>query len=160
MCHDHKTWTSNNQTTGNAWYSQMSHFFMLFPTSGRVYIWRTSKEAYNPNAWFQQWNTWEVLWWFEQQYCGILLDPLLPFMAELLQGSVWTGWVIRCIPWFLNNNAVFQDNGSFTQLELFSHGLKSIKVNFNIIPCQHSRHILTSLNHSGQFSTNISKAHN
>jgi hypothetical protein len=20
-------------------------------------------------------------------------------MAELLQGSMWTGWVIRCIPW-------------------------------------------------------------
>jgi hypothetical protein len=36
----------------------------------------------------------------------------------------------------------------FTQLELFSHGLK---VNFNIFPGQHSHQISTSLNHSGEF---------
>jgi hypothetical protein len=29
---------------------------------------------------------------------SILLVSLLPFTAELLQGSTWTGWVIRCIP--------------------------------------------------------------
>jgi hypothetical protein len=40
---------------------------------------------------------------------------------------------------------------AFTQLELVSHGLKSMKVNFNIFPCQHNHQILTSLNHSGQF---------
>jgi hypothetical protein len=44
-----------------------------------------------------------------------LLVPLLFFMDELLQGSAWTGWIIRCIPWsrsyFLpNNDAVFQDD--------------------------------------------------
>jgi hypothetical protein len=38
----------------------------------------------------------------------------------------------------------------FTQLELFSHGLKSMKVNFNIFPGQHNHQIWTSLNHSGQ----------
>jgi hypothetical protein len=36
-------------------------------------------------------------------------------MANLLQGSTWTGWVIRCIhtmiqTLFPNNNAVFQNN--------------------------------------------------
>jgi hypothetical protein len=38
-----------HQTTGNVcvlWSDESS--FTLFPTSGRVYIWRTSKEAYNP----------------------------------------------------------------------------------------------------------------
>jgi hypothetical protein len=30
---------------------------------------------------------------------GILLVPLLHFMAELLQGCTWTGWVIICILW-------------------------------------------------------------
>jgi hypothetical protein len=25
--------------------------------------------------------------------------PNLSFMAELLQGSMWTGWVIKCIPY-------------------------------------------------------------
>jgi hypothetical protein len=33
----------------------------------------------------------------------------------------------------------------FTQLELFSHGLKSMKVNFTIFPGQHNRKISTSL---------------
>jgi hypothetical protein len=38
-----------HQTTGNArviW-SNVSPF-TLFPTSGRVYVWRTPKEAYSP----------------------------------------------------------------------------------------------------------------
>jgi hypothetical protein len=37
------------------------------------------------------------------------------------------------------------------QLELFRHGLKSMKVNFSIFPGQHSHQISTILNHSGQF---------
>jgi hypothetical protein len=43
---------------------------------------------------------------------------------------------------FPNNDAVSQDdNPPFTQLELFSHGLKSMKVNFNIFPGQHNHQI-------------------
>jgi hypothetical protein len=41
----------------------------------------------------------------------------------------------------LNNDAVFQDNGLFTQLELFSHGLKSTKVSFNIFHDQRNHQI-------------------
>jgi hypothetical protein len=40
-----------HQTTGNAhmiWSDELA--FTLFPTSGRVYIWRTLKEAYNPEC--------------------------------------------------------------------------------------------------------------
>jgi hypothetical protein len=33
----------------------------------------------------------------------------------------------------------------FTQLELFMHGLKSMKANFNIFPDQHTHEIWTSL---------------
>jgi hypothetical protein len=37
-----------HQTTGNAHIILSEELsFMLFPTSGRVYIWRTPKEAYN-----------------------------------------------------------------------------------------------------------------
>jgi hypothetical protein len=39
------------QTTGNArviWSDESS--FMLFPTPGRVAVWRTPKEAYNPEC--------------------------------------------------------------------------------------------------------------
>jgi hypothetical protein len=44
---------------------------------------------------------------------------------------------------FPNNDAVSQDdNGPInTQLELFSHALKTINVNFNIFPGLHSHHI-------------------
>jgi hypothetical protein len=43
---------------------------------------------------------------------------------------------------FPNNNKVFKDNsGPFTQLELFNHGLKSMKVNFNTFPGQHNHQI-------------------
>jgi hypothetical protein len=40
-----------HQTTGNArvvWSDELP--FMLFPTSGRVYVWRTPNEAYNPEC--------------------------------------------------------------------------------------------------------------
>jgi hypothetical protein len=43
---------------------------------------------------------------------------------------------------FPNNDALFQDdNASFTQMKLFNHGLKNIKVNFNIFPGQHNHQI-------------------
>jgi hypothetical protein len=40
-----------------------------------------------------------VMVWAAISWYSILLVPLLPFMAELLQGYTWTGWVTRCIPW-------------------------------------------------------------
>jgi hypothetical protein len=43
---------------------------------------------------------------------------------------------------FSNNDAVFQDdNAPFTQLELFSPGLKSMKVYFSIFHRQHNHQI-------------------
>jgi hypothetical protein len=43
---------------------------------------------------------------------------------------------------FPNNDAVLQDDGApFTHLELFTHGLKSMKVNFNIYLGQHDHQI-------------------
>jgi hypothetical protein len=40
-----------------------------------------------------------VMVWATIPWYSILSRPLLPFMAELLKGSTWTGWVIMCIPW-------------------------------------------------------------
>jgi hypothetical protein len=76
------------------------------------------------------------------------VGPLLPLMAELLQGSTWTGWVIRCIPWskhYFRITMQFSKSTMppFTQLKLFNHGLKSMKANFNIFPSQHNHHIST-----------------
>jgi hypothetical protein len=47
-CHNHKTWISDNWKCMR--YSQDEFSFMLFATSGRVYVWRTLKEAYNPEC--------------------------------------------------------------------------------------------------------------
>jgi hypothetical protein len=70
------------------------------PTSGRVYVWRMPKEAYNLEYLVPRVKhrggfmiVWAAVSWY-----SIILVPLLPFMAELLQGNMWTGWVIRCIP--------------------------------------------------------------
>jgi len=46
-CNEHKTWTSGNWKKV-IWSDESS--FTLFPTSGRVYVWRTPEEAYNPNC--------------------------------------------------------------------------------------------------------------
>jgi hypothetical protein len=88
------------QTTGKVcmmWSDGSS--FMLFPMPGRVYVRRTSKDAYILECLvrFQQWNTGKFMMVFTAiSWYSI---PLLSFMAELLQGSTWTGWIIRCIPW-------------------------------------------------------------
>jgi hypothetical protein len=43
---------------------------------------------------------------------------------------------------FPNNDGVFQGNKpTFTQLQLFSHGLKSMKVNVSIFPGKHNLQI-------------------
>jgi hypothetical protein len=116
----------------------------LFPTWGKVYVWRISKEAYNPECQVPAVKHGEVLWWFWSavSWYSILLFPLLHFMAKILQGSTWTGFVIRCIPWLRHYLQIIQFSkmtvSPFTQLELFSHGLKSTKVHFSIIPGQQS----------------------
>jgi hypothetical protein len=91
-----------HETTGNAlvkWSDESS--FTLFPASGRIFVWRTPKEAYNssmpgsvPTV---ERGGGSVIVWAESWY-NILLVPLLHFTAELLQESVQAGWVIRCIP--------------------------------------------------------------
>jgi hypothetical protein len=125
--------------------------FTLFPTPGRLCVWRTPMEI-----WFQRWSTEDDLWWFGQQYRSILLVRLLPLMAELLHVITWIFWAIRCIR---KSRRYFRTTMQFSrttvppfiQLELFSHDLKSKKMNFNVFPGQHNHHIWTSLNHSGRF---------
>jgi hypothetical protein len=73
-------------------------------------------------------------------------------MAELLQESTWTGWVISASH---DPDVISKQWCSFPRWQCphsqFSHGLKGMKVNFNIFPGQHNHQIWISLNHSGQF---------
>jgi hypothetical protein len=121
-----KTWTSDNWKRMR----DMVRWVILHAvlTSRRVYNWRTLKEAHKLECLVPTVKHREVLWWFGQQYHGILLVPLLHFMAELLQGSTWTDWVIGCcIPWSRHYFRIMMQFckttvPQFTQLELFSHG--------------------------------------
>jgi hypothetical protein len=50
--------------------------------------------------------------WAEILWYSILLDQLLPFMAELLQGSTWTDRVSVIQTLFPTSDAVFQDDNA------------------------------------------------
>jgi hypothetical protein len=114
------TMKPGHQTTGNAcviWSDESS--LTLLPTSGRVCIWRTPKKAYNSECVVPTvtHGRGSVMVWAAVSWYSILVVPLLHFMVELLQGSTWTCWVIRCIlpmiqTLLLNNDAVFQDDSA------------------------------------------------
>jgi hypothetical protein len=108
-----------HQTTGNAQVLQ-SHesSFMLFPTSGRAYIWRIPKETHNSKCLVptvkhrgDSVKVWAAILWY-----SILLVPSLTFMAELLQGIMWISMGNQVHPMmqtlFPDNNAVFQDDNA------------------------------------------------
>jgi hypothetical protein len=66
--------------------------FTVFPTSGRVYVCRTPKEAYSPECLVPTLKHREssVMVLASISWYNILLVLLLPFMASLLQGSTAT----------------------------------------------------------------------
>jgi hypothetical protein len=118
--------------------------FTLLPTSGRVYVWRTPKEAYNPECLVPT-----------VKHGGGFCDGLgSNILVQYSVGSIITlhGRVtareymdrlgnqihpmIQTL--FPNNDA---DNVTNTRLELFSHALKSMQVNFSILPGQHNHQI-------------------
>jgi hypothetical protein len=57
--------------------------FTLFPTSGRIYVWRTPKEAYTPECLFPtvKHEGGSVMGWAAILWYLIMLVPLLTFMA-------------------------------------------------------------------------------
>jgi hypothetical protein len=98
-----------------------------------------------------------VMVWAAVLWDSILFVPLLlPLMAHLLQGSMWIGWVIRCIHrmmqmLFPNNDAVLQDDSACI------HTARTVQSSFEDHegdlqpPGQHNHQICTSLNYFGQF---------
>jgi hypothetical protein len=83
---DGVTTVKPHHTKGNAWMGA-DESSLLFPTSGRGYF-REAHKLTIRNAWFEQWEMGEVPWWCGKH--GILLSSLIPAMAKLLQGSMWT----------------------------------------------------------------------
>jgi hypothetical protein len=83
-----------HQTTRNKhmiWSDEPS--FTLFPTSGSVCIWRTPQEAYNSEFLVPtvKHRGASVMVCAAISWYSIRLVPVLPFVAELQQGSTWTG---------------------------------------------------------------------
>jgi hypothetical protein len=133
-CHECKTWTSYNRKRAR----DMVRRVVL---DAIAYI-RTSLRFENNHgsltirsAWYQQWNTGQAISWYS-------VGPIITLQVKLLQGSAWTGWVTRCIPW---SRCYFRTRMEFskktmspvTQLELFSRGLKSIKMKFSMFSGHH-----------------------
>jgi hypothetical protein len=114
---DHETWTSEKLEM-LAWYGQYELSFTLLPTSGRVYVRRMPKEDYNPECMVPtvKHRRGSVMVCAAISWYNVLLAPLLPFMTELLQGSTWAGWIIRCVPWsrlfFRTTVQFFQDDNA------------------------------------------------
>jgi hypothetical protein len=123
-------------TTANArviWSDEMS--FTHFPTSERVYVWRTPKEAYNQECLVPT-----------VKHGGSSVGPIITLHGRITAREYVDRLGNQVHPMiqtlFPNNEAVFQDDSApFTQLELFGHGLNSMKVYFSIFPGQNNHHI-------------------
>jgi hypothetical protein len=86
------------------------------------------------NTWFQQWNIGEVLWWFGQQYrfivfCWSHYYLSCPNYCKGVCGQVGKSGASQNFQTTMQFSKMTMS--PFTQLDLFGHGLKSIKVNFN-----------------------------
>jgi hypothetical protein len=86
-CDDHKTWTS-----GDWKYVIRSEelFFTLFPISGRVYVWKTPKGAYNSECLVPtvQHEGGSVMIWAAISWYSV--GPIIVWIVELLPVTVWT----------------------------------------------------------------------
>jgi hypothetical protein len=158
-CHDHKTWTLDNWERARDESDESS--FTLLPTSGRVYFWRTPKGAYNPECMPGSHSE------TRGRFCDGLgtnivvqyfVGPIITLRGRITAreyvdrlGNELNPMIHMLFP---NNDAVFHDDNTpfhTAGTVRFSHGLKSMKVNFNIFPCQHNHQIWTLLNHSDMF---------
>jgi hypothetical protein len=90
---------------------------MLFPTSGRVYVWRICKEACNPeclNPTVKQGEGF-VLVWATISWYSILLAPVLTLRGRVTAREYVVGLGNQVYPMmqtFPNNDAVFQDGNA------------------------------------------------
>ena len=107
---DHGSWTSDDwkhvKRSGES-------SFTLFSTSGRVYVWRTPKEAYNPECLVPNVKheggsvmTWTAIYWYSAGLI-ITLDGrnTSSDYVDILGNQVHP--TVRMLP---NNDAVFQDD--------------------------------------------------
>jgi hypothetical protein len=151
-CHNHKTWISDN------W--KRLHVMVRWVIFHVVPYIRRSLHLKNTRGSLQSrihCSNSETL----VRFCvGLVSNIMVTFHGQFLQGTMWTGWIIRYI---VGSKGYFQRTAeffkvkmsSFTQLELFSYGLKSIKMDLNIIHGQYNHQSWTTLNHSSVLETRV-----
>jgi hypothetical protein len=116
--------------------------FTLFPSSGRVYVRRTPKEAYNPECLVPAVKYGEVLYWFGQYSVGSIINLHSPITAREYVDRLGNQVHAMIQTLFPNNDAVFQDDSaSIHTAGTLLHGLKSMKANFSILPGRHNHQI-------------------
>jgi hypothetical protein len=133
-----------HQTTGNVRVIWSDESFKLFPTSGRVCIWRTLKEAYSAECLVPtvKHRGASVMVWAEiSQY-----SPIITFHGQISAKEYVDRLGNQVHPvirrYFRTTMQFSKMTGPpFTQLELFSDSWKSMKVTFNIFPGQHNHQI-------------------
>ena len=106
-----------HQTNENAWCGHMNRPSRCCLHQEEFTFGEHPRKPTIRNAWFKQWHTRKVLWWFRQQYQGIVLVPLLLFMAELLTAITWTFWVLWCSPW---SRSYFRTMMQFSNKTMFT----------------------------------------
>jgi hypothetical protein len=110
---------------------------MFFPTSGWVYVWRMPKEAYNPECLVSTVKyggrsvmTWAAISW----YCAA------PKIA-LSGGIAARDYMVHPVVQFFSLTMMHFFKITlcqYTQPVVFSLGLRSMKMHFNIFPGQHN----------------------
>ena len=95
-CDDHKTWPSDDWKHIK-WSGESS--FTLFTTLGRVCVWTSPKEAYNPECLVPTVKHGARSVMISAPISSILLVLYLLWMVELLPVATWTFYVAGCILW-------------------------------------------------------------
>jgi hypothetical protein len=135
-CDDHETWTSDDWKyiiRSGEW------FFMLFPTSGRVYVRRTPKKTYNPECLLptvkhgaRYVTIWAAISWYSVGPIIVLIGRITSSDCVDIIGDQVHPMVKR-----LFSKTTFRPYTA----EVFSLGFQSVEIHFSIFPGQHSRQI-------------------
>ncbi|GFU87673.1 transposable element Tcb1 transposase [Trichonephila clavipes] len=121
-CRTHRQWAPQ-QWQQVIWSDEST--FTLFQTTGRVYVWRTPKEAFAPESSCRLLSMVVGPLWYGGRYLGVVLGHLLLGMARLKLPTMSISWGIRCIHL---SRLHFAENAHFIKTTtLLSTLLKSCK---------------------------------
>ena len=142
-CHDHKRWTLDDWKNV-VWSDESS--FISFPTNGRVYVWRTPKQAYDPDCLLptvKHGGGSVMIWAVISCYSA---SPLIPITGRMnisislmMKFLIWLAYYCQTLPYSRVIMCLY------TQSKRFSLGLRSIRIS-NIFLDQHNRQTSTYLN--------------